>query len=133
MAKLSCGGDERAWHCCQLDNLHRTGIGWDGCAKVRAGEESILAREAARGRKEPQVSIAAQFSQLGALELSLFVTKQSQRTSKRVLECYQDKSGGREARERGKASHEPISQQGDSKSLSLSQSTAKESVEMTNC
>ena len=65
-----------------MDNLHRTGIGWDGLAVPRSAQESQsqgAAREApARGRKEPQVSIPAQFSQLGTLELSLFVTKQSQ-------------------------------------------------------
>ena len=50
---------------------------WDGSAKVRAGEEETQQQQPGKqgGRKEPQVSIATQFSQLGALDLSLFVTK----------------------------------------------------------
>ena len=79
-------------------------------AVPRSAQESQsqgAAREAtARSRKEPQVSIAAQFSQLGTLELSLFVTKQSQQQKRSLNVSKAGVEGGREAEERGKASHD---------------------------
>ena len=86
MAKLvGFGWGGRVWHCCQLDNLHRTGIGWHWLCQGPRCRRGVLRQpwKQAAGRKEPQVSIATQFSQLGALELSLCFTKQSHRTKKR--------------------------------------------------
>ena len=102
MAKLG-GGDGRFWHCCQLDNLHRTGIGWDGCAKVRAGEESNSSQGSKAERNDKSASPLSfhNWAHLNSLYLS------QSRTNKRWrVECDQEEcSGAREATERGKASH----------------------------
>ena len=81
-------------------------------------------------RKEPQVSIAAQFSQLGALHLNSLYLSQSQANKRWVYSNRPSRPSrprvqpGKQQRER--ASHNwLIPQQGGSKSLYLSQSRAK--------
>ena len=79
MAKLGRGGDGRIWHCCQVDNLHRTGIGWDGMAVPRSAQQRSpppgkLQQKGTTSQHRRSVFTIGRTS----LELSLFVTKPSQ-------------------------------------------------------
>ena len=62
--------DWRFWHCCPFDNLHRTG--WMA-AMAPASKARAVEAGKQKGRKEPQVSIVAHFSQLGAFFISLYL------------------------------------------------------------
>ena len=65
LALLSVGQPTQNWH-------------WLGWLCQGARRRGVPLEPGKQGRKEPQVSIATQFSRLGALELSWFVTKKRQ-------------------------------------------------------
>ena len=74
---LVCG---RAWHCCQLDNLHRTGIGvgWQ-CQgpRRRGGDTAAAAREARRQKGTTSQHRHHSVFTTGRTWTLLFVTKES--------------------------------------------------------
>ena len=72
---LVCG---RAWHCCQLDNLHRTGIGvgWQCQGPRRRGGDTAAAREARRQKGTTSQHRHSVFT-TGRTWTLLFVTKET--------------------------------------------------------
>ena len=122
LALLSGGQPTQNWHW----------LGWDGCAKVRAAEEST-SREASKAERNHKSASPLSFHNWAHFTWTLFICHKAKPTkdeSTRIdrvdrvdQECSQ---GSNMLTERERASHNwLIPQQGGSKSLYLSQSRAK--------
>ena len=101
---LVCG---RAWHCCQLDNLHRTGIGWQ-CQgpRRRGGDTAAAAREARRQKGTTSQHRRHSVFTTGRAWTLLFVTKESD-GSKESAEWMVGKQGWKSVKT-GKEEERPI-------------------------